>query len=447
MMRLRMRPARVYPLLVLVAAVAVLLAQTDTARSATTTLSTASTTLPAGSASGGTVAASAVSGGEESGNQLDEGLPAEVFTVKASTLGDFSSVAPSITSPEAIVVSMSTGRVLYAKKADVRRPMASTTKIMTAILSLESLPLDKQVTISQTAAQTPEVKAFLKTGDVLTVEQLLYCLLVHSSNAAAVALAEAVDGSVAAFAERMNEKAVDLGMTDTHFVNPNGLDATGHYSTASDMAKVGRYAMQNAQFRRFVSTKSYELKIPGRTKALVFENTNKLMLRTGWVTGVKTGLTPKADQCLVATGTKNGVSVLSVVLGQPSTSVCWDESEALLSYGLQQYKHVTFLTSGTAVAEAEVPYHLDGRVRLVTERPLEMDVYKDDEVTASVRLTKPLTLPVEAGERFGEVVLMSKGSEVGSVDLVADASFSKVTLGGKISYFWNRFARWLGGVF
>jgi D-alanyl-D-alanine carboxypeptidase (penicillin-binding protein 5/6) len=205
--------------------------------------------------------------------------------------------------------------------------------------------------------------------------------------------------------------------------------------------------MQNAQFRKIVSTKSYELQIPGRAKTLVFENTNKLLLRTSWVTGVKTGLTPKADQCLVATGVKNGVSVLSVVLGQPSTAVCWDESEALLAYGLRQYKHVTFLTGGTAVAEAEVPYHLDGRLRLVTERPLEMDVYKDDEMTAVVRLTKTLALPVQAGEVFGRVALMSGGVEVGSVDLVADKSFSEVTLGGKITYYWNRFARWLGGVF
>jgi D-alanyl-D-alanine carboxypeptidase len=236
-------------------------------------------------------------------------------------------------------------------------------------------------------------------------------------------------------------------MEDTRFINPNGLDATGHYSTASDMAKLGIYAMKNTQFRKFVSTKSYELTIPGRSKTLVFENTNKLMLRANWVIGVKTGLTPKADQCLVAVGSKKGVEVLSVILGQPSTAVCWDESEALLSYGLKQYRHVTFLSEGLAVAEAEVPYDLDGKIRLVTERALEMDVYKDDEVTASVELNKQLTLPVQAGETFGRVVLTADGKEVGSVELVTDKSFTDATLGGKISYYWNRFARWLGGVF
>jgi len=409
-----------------------------TAGGTTTTFATTSATLPAGSLPEGSDTTVAGTPGGDS---------TEVFSLKASELGDFTAKAPSLTSPAAIVLNMSTGRVLYSKKADVRRPMASTTKIMTAILTLESLPLDQKVTISQTAAQTPEVKAFLKEGDVLTVEQLLYSLLVHSSNAAAVALAETADGSSDAFGERMNAKAGELGMDDTHFINPNGLDATGHYSTPSDMARLGLYAMKNAEFRKMVGTESYTLEIPGRDKALVFENTNKLMVRTSWVTGVKTGLTPKADQCLVASGTKNGVSILSVVLGQPSTKVCWDESEALLRYGLSQYRHVKLLDAGVAVAEAGVPYQLDGKIRLVTERILEMDLYKEDDVTASVHVERELTLPVQAGETFGQVVLTIGDKTVSSVDLVADKSYGGTTLGTKIAYAWDRFARWLGGVF
>jgi D-alanyl-D-alanine carboxypeptidase (penicillin-binding protein 5/6) len=371
----------------------------------------------------------------------------EVFNLNASDLGDFTGKPPSLSSPAAIVVNMSTGRVLYAKKADVRRPMASTTKIMTAILVLESLSLDRQATISQKASQTPEVKPFLNKGDVLTVEQLLYSLMVHSSNAAAVALAEAAAGGVDAFAERMNAKAAELGMEDTHFINPSGLDATGHYSTPSDMATLGLYAMKNPGFRKLVGTRSYSLAIAGRSEPLVFESTNKLMLRTSWVTGVKTGLTPRADQCLVASGTKDGVSILAVVLGQPSTSVCWDESEALLNYGFSQYRHVTLLDAGTAVAQAEVPYQVDGKIQLVTEQRLEMDLYKEDDVTASVRLDRELTLPVQAGDEFGQVVLTMGNATVGSVTLVADKSYGETKLGTKIAYAWDRFTRWLGGVF
>lgn len=438
MMRVRTRLGWALPILVLAALVVMLSALVGTAGGTTTTLATTSATLPAGSLPEGSNTTAAGTPG---------GSSTEVFSIKASDLGDFTAKAPSLTSPAAIVLNMSTGRVLYSKKAEVRRPMASTTKIMTAILTLESLPLDQKVTISQKAAHTPEVKAFLKEGDVLTVEQLLYSLLVHSSNAAAVALAETADGSSEVFAERMNAKAAELGMEDTHFINPNGLDATGHYSTPSDMAKLGLYAMKNVEFRKMVGTKSYTLEIPGRDEPLIFENTNKLMVRTSWVNGVKTGLTPHADQCLVATGTKNGVSILSVVLGQPSTSVCWDESEALLKYGFSQYRHVKFLDAGVAVAEAGVPYQLDGKIQLVTERKLGMDLYKEDDVTASVRFERELSLPVQAGETFGQVVLTVGGKTVSSVDLVADKSYGGTTLGTKIAYAWDSFARWLGGVF
>jgi D-alanyl-D-alanine carboxypeptidase (penicillin-binding protein 5/6) len=371
---------------------------------------------------------------------------ATTFTVSAKDLGDFSAKPPAITAPAAIVVNMGTGRVLYSRNAEVRRPMASTTKIMTAILCLQTLGLETKVTVSEVAAKTPEPVVLLKKGDVLTVDQLLHWLLIRSSNAAAVALAEAVAGSTDDFVARMNSKAKELGMTDTHFANPNGLDKSGHYSTAADMAKLAQYAMTNSMFRKLVSTRSYTLSLPGRSKPIVLENTNKLLGRVSWVTGIKTGLTPQADQCLVGSGTKDGVSVISVVLGQPSTQICWDESKALMEYGFSQYRHVTLVDDRVAVAEATVPYELDGMVRLVTERPVEMDLFKTDEVTASVSIDRELAVPVQAGETFGRVLLSVKGQTVGSVDLVADKSYGKTTLGSKVTYFCGRLARWFGGI-
>lgn len=219
-----------------------------------------------------------------------------VFTVSARDLGDFSAKPPSIHSPAAVVVNTSTGRVLYSRNAEVRRPMASTTKIMTCILCLELLPLQREVTVSKKAAQTPEPKPWLKEGDVLSVEELLYALMVRSSNSAAEALAEACSGSVEQFAAQMNARADEWGMADTHFVNPSGLDAPGHYSTAADMAIVARHAMSNPKFRELVSTRTYTVTLPGRDEPIVFENTNKLLERQSWVTGVKTGLTPNADR-------------------------------------------------------------------------------------------------------------------------------------------------------
>lgn len=368
------------------------------------------------------------------------------FTVSADDLGDFSLAAPKITSPAAIVVSMDTGKVVYEWDAYKRRPMASTTKIMTAILVLEQMDLDEEVRVSQRAAATVEPKTWLRAGDVLTVEELLYALMVRSANSAAMALAEACVGSVEAFIRQMNYKAAELGMDDTRFANPSGLDAEGHYSTAADMATVARYAMKNAMFRKLVSTQEYTLSLPGRKNPLVFKNTNGLLGKVGWVTGVKTGLTPRAEQCLVCSGTLDDISIISVVLGQPSTQVCWKESRALMEYGFAQFKRVTLLEEGTVVAKAEVPYQSEGVVQLVTESTLELELYKKDSVTASITVERDLVCPVTKGEVYGHVSMIVGGEVVGMVDLVADRSFEKATLGSKISYYFGRLGRWLGGL-
>lgn len=367
------------------------------------------------------------------------------FTIRGEDLGDFQADPPVIESPAAIVVHMGTGKVLYERNAYKRRPMASTTKIMTAALVLEKMDLAGKVLVSQNAAATIEPKTWLKAGDVLTVEQMLYALLLRSANSAAVALAEACSGSVKAFVGEMNEKAAELGMTDTHFVNPNGLDGEGHYSTAADMAIVARYAMQNETFRRMVSTQRYTLTLPGRDKPLVFENTNKLLGKYEWVTGIKTGLTPKAEQCLVCSGTRDGVSIISVLLGQPVPDVCWSESAALMQYGFAQYRHLTLLDEGTVVAEAVVPYEVDGRLQLVTESAAEVELYREDTVTTSVAVDRDLVLPVSAGEAFGRVRVSIGGEVVDTVELVAAQSFGKTTLGSKIEYFFARVGGWLGG--
>lgn len=387
---------------------------------------------------------SAIALGETAEATATPATQTTVFTVSATDLGGFAADPPTVESPAAILIHADSGKVLYERNAEKQRRMASTTKIMTGILILENMDLGTSVTVSEKAAQTIEPKTWLREGDVLTVEQLLYALMLRSANSAAVALAEACSGSVEEFAALMNDKAAELGMEDTHFVNPNGLDATGHYSTAADMAVVARYAMKNDKFRELVSTESYTVSLPGRSEPTVFKNTNKLLGRVSWVTGIKTGLTPKAEQCLVGSASKNGVSVISVVLGQPSSSVCFSESQALLEYGLAQYKHVTLMEEGVAVAETTVPHQLDGGLQLVTESAVEMDLYKDDEVTASVSLDGPAVLPVRAGDVYGSVALMVDGETVKTVDLVANKSIGKTTLGSKLSHYWDRLARWLG---
>ena len=375
-----------------------------------------------------------------------EGSVQSSFTVSAQELGDFSAEAPAITSPSAVVVNMTTGRVLFEKNASKQRPMASTTKIMTCVLILEQMELDTKVEVSAEAAGTSETVPWLREGDILTVDDLLHALMVRSSNPAAVALAEACSGSLEAFVDAMNTKAKELGLHDTHFVHPSGLDRDGHLSTAADMAELARYAMLDEKFRELVSTKKYVIRLPGRDP-VVCENTNKLLGEVEWVTGVKTGLTPRAEQCLVGSGTKDGVNVVSVILGQPSSRVCWEESKALLEYGFSQYRYLDLMEQGLAVAEASVPYQLNDRLRLVTTEAVRLELHKDESATTTVEVDRPLTLPVVEGEVFGHVTLTVNDVVVDEVDLVADRSFDQVSLGSKVVYLWQRLGSALGRVF
>jgi D-alanyl-D-alanine carboxypeptidase (penicillin-binding protein 5/6) len=364
------------------------------------------------------------------------------ITVKASDLGGFGAPAPVVASPSAIAVNLSTGKVLFQKDARTRRPMASTTKIMTAVVALENMDLSAKVTISQNAFSTWEKAAWAKAGDVLTVEQLLYGLMVQSENQAAVALAEGCAGSVEAFVRMMNAKAANLGMSGTHYMNPHGLDDPGrHYSTASDLATLARYAMSNEAigetFRKLAQTKEYTTQIPGHNEPTVFRTTNELMLQNDWVSGVKTGDTEGAGICLVAAGVKDGVSMVSVVLGAVDHPTCFKESKDLLEYGMSQYRYVTVLEEGAPLAEATIPYHSGDRLQLVTKAAVGMELYKTDSFTASVVVDKSLVLPVKAGDVFGRVEMSKGGQVVGTVDLVASQSFGKPTLGTKIANFFD----------
>ena len=362
----------------------------------------------------------------------------ESYKMTAADLGGFGGEAPTLSSPAAIVETMDAGKVLYAKKADTRRAMASTTKIMTAILVLESgVDLDSTVKISARAAGTWEISKWVSAGDKATVRQLLYAMLIRSMNGSAVALAENDAGSVAEFAKKMNAKARELGMKDTHFVTPNGLDAEGHYSTAADMAVLGRYAMKNEQFRKLVDTKEYTLKISGEP-SLVLKNTNTLLSEYSWVNGIKTGSTPNGDYCLVSSGVKDGREVIAVVLGNKDSGARFDDSLKLLQFGLSQYRSVEIIDKGYVLAEATVPFQADGKVQLVTDGTLATQMAADEVISTEVTVDRALTLPIKAGDVYGHVVVKAGDKEVGRVNLVATKSYGAITLGSKLAYYWHR---------
>jgi len=369
---------------------------------------------------------------------------------------------PTIHAKSAIVIDLATGQILYSHDANARRPIASITKIMTTILALETLPLDREVTVSARAAKVGEQSLGLKAGDHLTVEQLLYGALVHSGNDAAFALAEASGGSMETFVGEMNEKARELGLSNTHYINPDGLDARGHYSSARDLATLARYAMQNAEFRKIVGTVNYSITLPGQSKPFAFRNVNKLLGTVAWVTGIKTGSTDDAGFCLVASGTSQGKSVISVVLGESSWTPTWADSKNLLEYGFKReelavtpapvvvapaLQVVDLAQPSVVVAELPIPYHLGAELKLVTEGALEVALPPGTKVDSKVSLPSKLTLPVQAGQVIGREQFTVGGRQEGSMALVAATSVAKVTLWVKLKYFWHRFVRWLGHMF
>ena len=246
--------------------------------------------------------------------------------------------APTINSRAAIVYDRSTGSILFGKSENEKRKMASTTKIMTAIIVIENCNLDDIVTVSSKAAGTGGSRLGLKTNDEISIRDLLYGLMLCSGNDAAVALAEHVSGNLEGFASLMNKKCGLLGLTSTHFVTPHGLDNDDHYTTAYELAVLTNYALKNNTFYKYVGTKTYTVSINGHPKNL--SNTNELLGNLNGVYGVKTGFTNGANRCLVTAVKRDNMDLICIVLGADTKKDRTQDSIKLIEYTFQQFKMI-----------------------------------------------------------------------------------------------------------
>lgn len=237
-----------------------------------------------------------------------------------------------LSAKSAIIMEKESGQIFYGKSMDTRRANASTTKIMTTILALENRKWDSRVTISQNVIKTPYTTLRYSKGDEIRMKDLIYAALVLSDNGSATALAEHTSGSVEAFAERMNQKALSLGCPDTNFVNPHGLDAKNHYSTARDLAVIAGYAMNNDKFSQAVKTKKYGFTSLKKKKYYSFKSTDKLLGEVSGVVGIKTGTTGNAGCCFVGDFRYKGKDYITVVLGAKKDAQRWEDTRALIRY-------------------------------------------------------------------------------------------------------------------
>lgn len=243
---------------------------------------------------------------------------------------------PNINSRAAVVIERKSGNILFGKQENEKRPMASTTKIMTAIVVLEKANLSDTIEVSKKAGGTGGSRLGLKAGDKITVHDLLYGLMLCSGNDAAVALAEHVGGSIEGFAELMNQKAKELRLENTNFVTPHGLDEEQHYTTALELAKITNYALENAKFSSIVGTKNYTVTINGNSKNL--NNTNELLGNLNGVYGVKTGFTNGANRCLVTSIKRGELDIICVVLGADTKKFRTQDSVKLIEYTCSNYE-------------------------------------------------------------------------------------------------------------
>ena len=264
-----------------------------------------------------------------------EYLP-DLSTIQSSNFENITE--PTINSRAAIVYERSSGKILYGKEENKKRKMASTTKIMTAIVVLENANLDDIVTISSKAAGIGGSRLGLHKDDKISIQDLLYGLLLCSGNDAAVALAEHTGGNLSNFANMMNSKAVSLGLSSTHFVTPHGLDDDNHYTTAYELALITNYALKNETFAKFVKTKTYTISINNHPKTL--SNTNELLGNLDGVYGVKTGFTNGANRCLVTAVKRNNMDIICIVLGADTKKDRTKDSINLINYSFNNFKMV-----------------------------------------------------------------------------------------------------------
>ena len=244
--------------------------------------------------------------------------------------------AVKITSPSAVVICKESGRILYDKNATEKRKMASLTKMMTAILLVENCKLNEEITIPKEAAYIGGSEAGIKANDIVTAENLLYGLLLPSGNDCAVAIAYHVGGSISGFADLMNKRVQELGISDTHFENPHGLDSDEHYTSAYSLALITRYALNYNKISEVVSTKQKLVNLGSFSKTL--SNTNSLLRTYSKATGAKTGFTNGANRCLIASAIEDEFEIIAVVLGSDTSDIRFKETVAILEETFKTYK-------------------------------------------------------------------------------------------------------------
>ena len=335
--------------------------------------------------------------------------------------------AQAVSAEKAILLDGTTGRILYEKNIDEQSLIASTTKIMTALIVCEQCNVLDRVRIPKEAVGIEGSSMYLQEGEVLTIQELLYGLMLHSGNDAAVALAIYCGGTVEGFVELMNDKAHTLGLSGTHFANPNGLDAPGHYATARDLAELSAYAMENPIFYQTVSTKS--MKIGQR----YLTNHNKLLWRVEGADGVKTGYTRAAGRILVSSATRNERRLICVTINAPDD---WNDHATLLNQGFSGFQVLRLISKGQVMGMVEIAGGQSGKVNLLAAEDFDYALAEQEKITTEIIGPGFVYAPVVMGAEAGFAHLCIDGKSVGKIPLIYGETIEQIP--EKEKNFWER---------
>ncbi len=329
--------------------------------------------------------------------------------------------ALGVSAYSAVLIEAESGKVIFEKNSNVRRGMASTTKIMTALVAIENAPLDMKIRIPKEAVGIEGSSLYLTENEEMTLEELLYALMLRSANDAATAIAIVIGGSVDGFADMMNERAHDMGLKDTHFTNPHGLDSDNHYTTAEELGKIATEAIKNPVFAKIVSTFSTTLSQNGQPDRRVVVNHNRLLKSYDGCIGVKTGFTKKCGRCLVSAASRDGVTLVAVTLNAPDD---WRDHKMMLDYGFSELESVKLdgeLSGATSVVGGvgnSVAYESNGSVTLTLPK-------KRSEIRKVVEMSRFYYAPIKDGDVLGRVVYYDGKNEIASFNIVAKGSVIK----------------------
>ena len=338
--------------------------------------------------------------------------------------------APDVSCPSAILMDQTTGAILFEKNADEKRAPASVTKVMTLLLIMEAvesgkLEWDSPIAVSPEAAGMGGSQVYLKEGETMTTDEMVKCIAVVSANDCCVAMAEAISGSVSSFISKINQRAKELGMKNTHFNSCTGLDTEDHYTTAHDIAIMSRELMKYEKIKEYSTIWMDTV----RNGAFTLSNTNKLIRFYDGATGLKTGFTDDAGYCLSATATREPLSLIAVVLGGETSDKRFSDAKALLNFGFTQY--TLYQESPSSIDPVKVIKGMDDLIQpQLAEQPAFL-IQKGSEksIKYKVELSESVLAPVDAGQKIGTITYTCDGKNIGNIHLIADKEIPKVTFG------------------